>query len=90
VRHVSRSSGLFRLEASRTRVSQSSLKTGGGTTRMVHIASSRRSRVYKAEDGQIDATGCIKLFYPNFVVFVVLGHKGCLVISFPINRTPKG
>jgi hypothetical protein len=56
---------------------------------MVHIASPRRSRVYKAEDGQIDATNCIKLFYPNFVVFVVLGHKGCLVISFPINRTQR-
>jgi hypothetical protein len=30
--HASRSSGLFRVEASLTRVSQSSLKTGGGTT----------------------------------------------------------
>jgi extradiol dioxygenase family protein len=32
---------------------------------------------------------CIRLVYPNFVVFFVLGHKGSLVISFPINRTPK-
>jgi hypothetical protein len=36
--HVSRSSGLLHLEASQTRVSQSSLKNGGGVTRMVHVA----------------------------------------------------
>jgi hypothetical protein len=38
--HASRSSGLLHLEASQARVSQSSLKTGGGTTWMVHVASS--------------------------------------------------
>jgi hypothetical protein len=32
VRHASRSSGLFRVEASLARVSHSGLKTGGGTT----------------------------------------------------------
>jgi hypothetical protein len=32
VGHASRSSGLFHVEASLTRVSQSGLKTGGGTT----------------------------------------------------------
>jgi hypothetical protein len=32
VGHVSRSSGLLRVEASLARVSQSSLKTGGGVT----------------------------------------------------------
>jgi hypothetical protein len=32
VGHVSRSNGLLRVEASLARVSQSSLKTGGGTT----------------------------------------------------------
>jgi hypothetical protein len=32
VGHASRSDGLFRLEASRARVSQSGLKTGGGAT----------------------------------------------------------
>jgi hypothetical protein len=32
VGHASRSSSLFRMEASLARVSQSSLKTGGGTT----------------------------------------------------------
>jgi hypothetical protein len=32
--------------------------------------------------------GCIGLFYPNFTIFIILGHKGILVIGFPINRTP--
>jgi hypothetical protein len=26
---------------------------------------------------------------PNFAIFIVLCHKGSLVISFPINRTPR-
>jgi hypothetical protein len=45
--HPSGSSGLLRLEASRTKVSQSSLKTGGGATWMMHAASSWRSREEK-------------------------------------------
>jgi hypothetical protein len=40
VGHTSRSSDLLRLKASRARVSQSSLMTGGGATRMVHVTSS--------------------------------------------------
>jgi hypothetical protein len=90
VGHTSRSSGLLRLKVSRARVSQSSLKTGGGTAWMLHVTSSRRSRGDEAEDVRVDATGCIRLFYPNFVIFVVLSHKPNLVISFPINRTPRG
>jgi hypothetical protein len=39
-RYVSRSSGLLRVEASQSRVSQSSLKTAGGAAWMVHVASS--------------------------------------------------
>jgi hypothetical protein len=42
VGHASRSSGLLRLEASRARVSQSSLKTGRGVARMVLLTSSWR------------------------------------------------
>jgi hypothetical protein len=42
--HVSRSSGLLRVEASQARVSQSGLKTGGCAVRMVHVASSWRLR----------------------------------------------
>jgi hypothetical protein len=56
---------------------------------MVHVASSRRSHVDKAEDGQVDTTGCIRLFYPNFAAFIILGHKGNLIISFLINKTPR-
>jgi hypothetical protein len=33
--------------------------------------------------------GCIGLFYHNFVIFAILGHKGSLVISFSINMTPR-
>jgi hypothetical protein len=49
---------------------------------MVHVASSRRSCGDEAEDGLVDATGCIRLSYPNFAVFYVLGHKSSLVINF--------
>jgi hypothetical protein len=40
------------------------------------VASSQRSRGDEAEDGHVEATGCIVLFYPNYAIFVVLGHKG--------------
>jgi hypothetical protein len=39
-----RSSDLLQLKASRARVSQSGLKTGGGTVQMVHVTSSCRLR----------------------------------------------
>jgi hypothetical protein len=48
----------------------------------LYVASSWRSHGDEVGDGRVDATGYIKLFYPNFVVFFVLGHKGNLVISF--------
>jgi hypothetical protein len=86
VGHTSRSSGLLHLEASRARISQSSLKTGGGVTRMVHVASSRRSRGDEVEDERVDATGCIELFYPNFAVFTVLGPRGISVRKCAIVR----
>jgi hypothetical protein len=89
VGHSSRSSGLLCLEASRARVSQFTLKTGGGAARMVHVASLQRSRGDEAEDGRIDVMDCIVLFYPNFTVFFILGHKGSLAIIFPINRTTR-
>jgi hypothetical protein len=56
---------------------------------MVHMASSWRSRGDEAKDRRVDAMGYIRLFYPNFIVFIVLGHKDSLVISFLINRTPR-
>jgi hypothetical protein len=86
--HALRYSVLLRLEVSQARVSQSCLKTGGGATQMVHVVSLRRSCGDEVEDGRVDMTGCIRLLYPNLAFFVVLGHKGSLVINFPINRTP--
>jgi hypothetical protein len=68
--HTSRSIGLLHIEASQARVSQSSLKTGGGTTQMVDVASSQRSRGDEAEDGWVDAMGCIRLFYLNFAILL--------------------
>jgi hypothetical protein len=87
--HASRSSGLLRLETSQARVSQSNLKTSRGAAWMVHVESSWMSRGDEAEDRLVNAMGCIRLFYPNFVISGVLGNKGSLVISFPINRTPR-
>jgi hypothetical protein len=40
VAHMSRSSGLLHLEASRARVFQCDLKTGGGAAWMMYVASS--------------------------------------------------
>jgi hypothetical protein len=65
VGHALRSSSLLHREASQARVSQSGLKTGGGTARMVHVASSQKSRLDEAEDGRVDVTRCIGLFYPT-------------------------
>jgi hypothetical protein len=56
---------------------------------MVHMALLWMSRGDEAEDGRANAMGCIRLLYLNFAVFVVLGHTGSLVISFPINRIPR-
>jgi hypothetical protein len=49
---------------------------------MVHVASLRRSRGDEAEDGHIDVMGCIRLFYPNFAIFIVLGPKGICLLVF--------
>jgi hypothetical protein len=77
--HVSRSSGLLHLEASRARVSRSGLKTGGGVMWMVHVASLQRLRRVEVEYVWVDATACIGPLYLNFVVFYVLGLRGILV-----------
>jgi hypothetical protein len=77
--HALRSGDLLPLKTSRARVSQSSLKTCGGAAWMVHVASSQRSRGVEAEDGRVDAMGCIRLFYPNFTFFYKLGRRGILV-----------
>jgi hypothetical protein len=79
VGHTSRSSGLLHLEASRARISQSDLKTSGGAAQMVHVASSRRLCGDESKDRRVDAMRCIRLFYPNFVIFIVFG-PGCNLV----------
>jgi hypothetical protein len=58
VGHVSRSSGLLRLKGSWDRVSQSSLKTDGGTAQMVHVTSSLRSHGSEAKDSRSNGVEC--------------------------------
>jgi hypothetical protein len=67
------------VEASRARNFQSGLKTVGGATRMVHMASLWRLHRDEAKERLVDATGYIRLFYPNFTVVVVLCHKANVV-----------
>jgi hypothetical protein len=91
--HASRSSVLLHLEASQTRISQSVLQTEGGAMRMVRVTSSRRSRIIEAEYGRVDAVGYIRLFYPNFTIFIVLDPKGILVLlssGYVTNMTQGG
>jgi hypothetical protein len=45
---------------------------------VVHVASSPSLLEDEAEDRWVDVTGCIGLFYPYFVVFVVLCPRGIL------------
>jgi hypothetical protein len=47
--------------------------------RVVYVAPSWRSREDQVEDGCVDAIGCIGPFYPNFVIFYVLGPMDILV-----------
>jgi hypothetical protein len=44
------------------------------------VAPSQRLRRRQAEDGRVDATGCIGLCYPCFAVFLLLGPRGVVVI----------
>jgi hypothetical protein len=51
------------------------------------VTLSQRLHRIEAEDGRVDATGYVGPFCPNFAIFLVLVHKGILVIVFNINRT---
>jgi hypothetical protein len=79
VGHASRSRGLLRLEASRSRVSQFASKLAEERWVVVPMTSSWRLHEDEVKDGRIDATGCIGLVYPNFVIFLVLVPRGILV-----------
>jgi hypothetical protein len=74
VGHASRSNSLLVIEANLTRVSQSGLKTGGD------VAPSQRLCRRQAEAGRVDAMGCVVPCYPYFVVFLLLGPRGVVVI----------
>jgi hypothetical protein len=43
------------------------------------VAPSQRLRRDQVEDGRVDATGCVGLGYPYFIVFYVLGSRGIVV-----------
>jgi hypothetical protein len=79
VGHTSRSSGLLCVEASRARVSQFPSKLAEARRWDVHVAPSRRSHEDQVEDGRLDVTGCVRLCYPYFAVFIVLDTRGILV-----------
>jgi hypothetical protein len=82
--YVSRSSGLLCLEASQTRVFQFASKLAEARRRVVHVASSRRSRGDEAEDGRVNVMGCIRLLYPNFVILSILDPRGILVFCLDL------
>jgi hypothetical protein len=77
--YASRSSGLFHVEVSWAKFSQSGLKTVEGATWMMHVASSRRLRRDQAEDECVGVMDCIESCYPCFAVFFVLSLRGVLV-----------
>jgi hypothetical protein len=77
--HASRSSGLLHREASRARIFQFDSKLVEERWWVVHVASSWKSREDEVKDGWVDVTGCIRLVYPNFAIFIVLAPRGILV-----------
>jgi hypothetical protein len=85
---VSTSGGLLRHEASQARVSQFSLRIGGGVAWMVHVASSQRSHGSEVKDGRFNGIGCSTVEvgpnYPSLVVIFLLAHRGILVFWFSL------
>jgi hypothetical protein len=74
VGHASRSNGLLHLEASRARVPNLAsrlLEAWHGWCIWHHHGGRVQMKLI--------ATGCIRLFYAKFAVFIVLGPKGILV-----------
>jgi hypothetical protein len=48
--------------------------------RVVHVAPSHRLGRSQVKDGWVDAMGCIGPCYPCFTIFVLLDHRGIIVI----------
>jgi hypothetical protein len=48
--------------------------------REVHAAPSGRLRWSQVEDERVDAMGCVGLCYPCYVVFILLGPRGNVII----------
>jgi hypothetical protein len=57
------------------------------------MASSWRSCGSEVKDGRFDTVGCatveVRPNYPSLDVIFLIAHKGILVFSFLINRTPR-
>jgi hypothetical protein len=52
--------------------------------RVMHVALSWRSCGVEAEDRQINATNCIRPFYPKITVFIVLDLKSIVVFYLDV------
>jgi hypothetical protein len=48
--------------------------------RVVHVVPLWRLRRGQVEDGRVDVTGCVGPYYPCFVIFILLGPRGIVVI----------
>jgi hypothetical protein len=46
---------------------------------VVHVPSSWQLRQEDAEDGRVDATGCVGPFFPKIIVFSILGSSDIVV-----------
>jgi hypothetical protein len=55
------------------------LRLGEAWCWMVHMTPSWRLRRNQVEDGRVDVMVYIELFYPTFVIFIVLGTRGIVI-----------
>jgi hypothetical protein len=69
--HELRSNGLLNVEVSQDRVSSLASRLAEVQWRMVRMAPSRRLRRSQVEDGRVDKSACIRLFYHIFTIFNV-------------------
>jgi hypothetical protein len=70
---------LLHVKASQGRVFEFALRLSEVRRWVVHVAPLQRSHEDQVKDGQVDAMGYVRPFYPNFVIFPVLGSRGSLV-----------